>query len=103
MLTVSFVFQIKLPSTEGTKPNPSPLFITIIQDVFVLVAVLAFLFVVSLMIYHAWLLLWAKTTTKGHLTGKNISSVSIKDRLVGSDALFDLREVIDPSEFMHSP
>jgi len=103
MLTISFVFQIKFPH-EGEPPKSEPpILIQIILDLSVAIAFLAFILVVALMTYHAWLLIWAKKTTKSHLTGRGMEHSSIKDRLSGADALFDLRDVVEPGAFIHSP
>jgi palmitoyltransferase ZDHHC9/14/18 len=103
MLTISFVFQIRLPSSDESYSDDASLTMKIIQYISISVAVLAFVFVAALLLYHAWLLFWAKTTTKAHISGKEYRATSIIDRLRGRDALFHLREVVEPETFIRSP
>ena len=96
MLTISFVMQIKfdVPGSESTTSTHVPGFLLFFRDVAFTIAILALLLVISFSLYHGWLLFWARTTTKAHITGRGSRNLSIIDRLQGADSLLDLRASI---------
>ena len=96
MLTISFVMQIKFHGPEATPDDVSnvPGFLHFLRDLGFTVAVVALLFVIGFSLYHAWLLFWARTTSKTHVTGRGLRDLSILDRLRGVDSLLDLRSPI---------
>ncbi len=96
MLTISFVMQIKFNPSDS-EPGPEaqiPTFLLQVRTIVFIIAILALILVVCFSLYHGWLLFWARTTTKAHLTGRGMRDISIIDRLRGNDSLLDLRAAI---------
>ena len=92
LLVISFMFQIRIPSSDKTIPtSDGSTFLRMASIFFLLIALACLTFVVGLCVYHTWLLLFAKTTTKRHLKGLTSQQLSIWERLKGHDALFHLR------------
>ena len=99
LLTISFLFQLRFPADDGDKTSTVDhgAIYYIIVAVSVGIAVSALAFVMLLLMYHLWLLLWAKSTTKQHIRGQTPGKYSLWDRLRGHDALFDLRQTVYPN------
>ena len=93
VLVVCFIFQVKMPSNDSSQKSQSSstLYDTLTFISFAISAV-ALSLVVALLVYHLWLLIYAKTTTKRHVRGKTPLGASFMERLKGHEAHFNLRQ-----------
>lgn len=89
-LMVSFMFQIKFPSSADTPNDHGAIYDWIVGGSY-FIAVSCFFLLMGLLSYHAWLIFWVGTTTKNHLRGRLDRKISIVERLQGLDSLIHLR------------
>lgn len=95
MLVISFLFQIKFPSSSAeSSPSSESAIVSVIKGLSMTVAVGALIFVLGLIGYHIYLLVFG-LTTKQHLRRMQPhANLSAWDRLRGMDSQFNLRQFV---------
>lgn len=95
--TISFIFQIRLPGYSDAGGANHGTIYSIIVLISMTIAVLSFIFVCGLLLYHSWLV-YTKKTTRQHIRGTGAIELSLWERLKGHAPLFTLRDNLNISD-----